>query len=61
MKCPNSPLLLSCEYEEYHNRLLCCSVHILNGAFNELLRSLPIIGNWVDPYVCPDFKPKDGE
>jgi hypothetical protein len=57
-KCPCIPLLGNeCEYEKYHNDLLCCSVHILNHSFREITRTIPILGDWIDEYHCPDYKP----
>ena len=55
-KCPCAPLGTECVYEKCRKDLLCCSVHILNYHLSELWQSLPIIGEWLEPYHCPDFE-----
>ena len=54
--CPCAPLGLECVNEKYHKDLMCCLVHILKYHWHESLQSLPLIGEWFEPYYCPDFE-----
>lgn len=54
--CPCAPLGMECVYEKHHKDLMCCCIHILNYQLRELWQSLPIIGEWFEPYHCPDFE-----
>lgn len=59
-KCPCVPQGKRCLFEEQAKDLLGCSCRIISYRLQELKMSLPIIGDWFEPYVC-DFFIEDKE
>lgn len=55
--CDIAPLQMKCVNDELNNKLDCCKFAHLSQAWNNLQRSLPIIGNLFDEYHCLHFEP----
>ncbi len=59
--CDIAPFQMKCENDEFHDKLDCCIFAHLSQAWNNLLHSIPIIGDWFPEYHCPHFKPYGGD
>lgn len=53
--CDIAPLQMRCIYDGYQNKLMSCSVNMLECSFTELIQSIPIIWNTVLDYRCKNF------
>lgn len=55
--CDIAPMGMKCENDEFKYELTCCAVCHLAQAWNNLWRSIPIVGNWIKEYHCSWFEP----
>ena len=53
--CPCVPYGKKCIFEKKSNDLLGCCASILSYRFTELKMEIPIIGKYIEPYVCNLF------
>ena len=55
--CDIAPLQMKCENDEFNNKLDCCIHAHLSQAWDNLLHSIPVIGERFPEYHCPHFEP----
>lgn len=55
MRCDLSPFGMECANSNCTRSTKCC-VHHLNCALANTFQSIPVIGNLIKDYHCPDFK-----
>lgn len=58
--CDIAPFQMKCENDEFKHGLTCCAVYHLRQSWNNLLKSFPVIGNYIPTYHCEGFKQKGG-
>ena len=53
--CDIAPFCMKCEWEDVQDKLIMCQANRLHAALREIPRSLPIVGDWIEPYRCQGF------
>lgn len=56
--CEIAPFGMKCEWEEYSDKLIMCASNRLQQAMNNLLKAIPIMGNFTPEYHCKGFEIK---